>query len=498
MDLIICKCASCDVVLGTPLTNSWTQLGKNYMTPAASVDHVDFARVATSGLVRLGDADTLIAGCQLQIAECAGCRSNLGQKCLKSPEHHVLEDGQIIFRIPSINLKMASDMRRKVTAQIKRTLKLKLNGPSTTDNEGACPTHDDHVHTDGARDDPNPELLQMQADLVAQRREIARIGSTGVYVVSSFETAIARVDQQIRQLNDSVDGIRSDAGRQRDVLEALESRATDNDTRQVCQCEAVVARLDQQLQVTDKIVTDLRRALQQSQSESETLRQQLALTRQELDEAKSEAATVKADVEEAKNAAQESLAASREDACEVSSLRRELKQLRAELDDQRALPRPAASSSVSSHELDILASTISKIGNRASQVESLQMEFELFKTRLQRLEARSDASSTHASRATATTTADARDDEAQAGYEGNFRRKRAFIGRDEARGGFDGNSPKRAALSISDHDSGISTGCSRTDDLYRSSSGSGKSAWRSRGGAEDYAAPRRESWSGNG
>ncbi|PFH61664.1 hypothetical protein XA68_16674 [Ophiocordyceps unilateralis] len=500
MDLIVCKCAKCDVALGT-MVNLWTQLGKNYMTPAAGIKDAECLRVETSGVVRLGDADTLIAGCQLQVAECAECHSNLGQKCLKSPTDHVLKDGQLIFRVTSINLTLASDTRRKVAPEIQRVLKLKVNGQSVNDNGSASPTQEESVPRDNH---PTSELLQIQAELAAQRREISRIGSTGVYVVSSFETAIARVDQQIRQLNDSAHDIRSDAGRQRDALETLQSQK--EDSTRVNQCEAIVARLDQQLQDTDKIVTELREALQKSQSESETMRGRLALTRQELEEARNDAAKLKADVDEAKNAAHESLATSREYACEISSLRREVKQLRANLDDERSRPPPTASSSISSHELDILASSISKIGNRASHVESLQMEFELFKTRLQRLEARADGSGAHPGRGMATTvgaTGDGRDDESQPGYDNsNFRRKRAFVGRDDVRG-FDKTSPKRAALSISDHDSGISTGCSRASDLYRSSSGSGKSASRpgprrSRGGAEDYAAPRRESWSGSG
>ena len=63
-------------------------------------------------------------------------------------------------------------------------------------------------------------------------------------------------------------------------------------------------------------------------------------------------------------------------------------QLRNELGREPAQVTARSDPGFSAHELDILTSNISKIGNRASQIESLQMEFELFKTRLQRLEAR--------------------------------------------------------------------------------------------------------------
>ncbi|RCI07836.1 hypothetical protein L249_5826 [Ophiocordyceps polyrhachis-furcata BCC 54312] len=501
--LIVCKCSNCETALGS-LTNEWIQVGKNYITSTQDVGHL---LVAASGDVRFGDVGTLIAGCQLQVAVCAKCDFNLGQKCVKSPADHALNDGQVVFRVTSINLRLASDMRRKVAPNIKRVLNLKVHNDQPK-KEQADASPETPQEYDAA---PNRYLVQIQNELEAHRQQIGQIGRTGVYVVSNFKSAVARVDWQIRQLNESVDGIRSDADRQRHALDLLESKVADakeEEAKRVCPCEAIVARLDKKLQDTDVLVTELRRALQKSQSESETLRQRLSLTREELEVARGDAATLRADADEAKNAAHESLAMSQEYACEVSSLRREVKQLQAQMKDERILSQPApAAASFPSHELDILASSISKIGNRASQIESLQMEFDLFKTRLQRLEA-ARAGVAHSNRGgmAATTSAAADDENEPPGYNGGtLRRKRAYIGgREDMRGGFDKTSTKRAALSMSDRDSGISTGNGRDGEPYRScSSGSTKATSlsgprRSREDVEDYTAVRRESWSGSG
>ncbi|RDA83703.1 hypothetical protein CP532_1095 [Ophiocordyceps camponoti-leonardi (nom. inval.)] len=522
--LIVLKCTNCDTALGT-LDNEWTQLGKNYITSVQDAEHLVVTALSD---VRHGPVGTLMEGCQVQVAACAECGFSLGQKCLNCPADHSLKDGQVIFRITSVHLRLASDLRRKIAPNIKQVLDIKKV------NDGQPPKEQTNVKGNDSQpseeqpssspstpkeDDAPPDrpLLQIQTDLEAHRQQIGHIACTGNNIVSSFQTAITRVNLQISQLNQSVDNIRSDVRRQHDAFVLLESKVADarkEEEERACPCEAIVARLDKKLQDTEMIVTEMRQALQKSQSESESLRQHLSLTREELDEARVDAATVKAEVDEAKNAAHESLALSREYAREVSSLRREVKQLRAERQDERILSQPAAASSFPSHELDILTSSISKIGNRASQIESLQMEFDLFRTRLQRLEAaRADAA--HPSRSVAATaSAAAHDDDDDdddddmnepSGYDGGtFRRKRTFMGRDDARGGngIDRTSHKRAALSMSDHDSGVSTGYSRAGDPCRSSSsGRGKAASlsgprRSRGGEEDYAALRRESWSG--
>lgn len=381
---------------------------------------------------------------------------------------------------------------------MKRVLQLKSQAPASAARQGDSADPD----TDAAQDSSGLDLAQIQAELEAQRHHINRIGASGMQVVTNFETVMARVDRQMHQLSESVDSVRKDREDQRSDLGALKSELVD--ARWDCQNNAMVARLDQQLQTTDRVVTELRQALHRSESETQGLRQQLTAAERDLHEAKSEAASLRVQSDETKQAVGESVAASREYACEVSSLRREVKQLRAELAQGRAKPQPAESSSLSSHELDILASSISKIGSRASQVESLQMDIELFRTRLQRLEARVHAPGATLGRGSGALGVEANhdDEEAQPVYEGNVRRKRALTARDDAQG-FDKTPQKRAAHSPLDLDSGVSTGCSRASNLYGSSPNTRSAATRpgvrrTRASAGDYSTTRRESWTGRG
>ncbi|PNY24830.1 Uncharacterized protein TCAP_05237 [Tolypocladium capitatum] len=478
MDLVTCKCASCDARLGS-VANLWTQIGKKYLTPATRAEDHEQFRISTSGSIRQGDADTLVGGCQLQDAECAKCHTSLGQKCLKTPVNHVFYDGQIIFRISSITLKASADLRRRLEPKIIRVLKLKNDTPSTNGYGNSSPAQGkpfmnvNDADKGTSRDSSsvaNLDFMQLQAELDAQRVDIHRIGSTGMQVVFNFETAIARVERQMKQLSDSIDSVRKDGDGQRDDLRSLKSELTD--VRWDCENSSVVSRLDQQLQTTDRVVTELRQTLNKSKSEMADLRDQLVAAQQELQEARDETTRLKNEADERKKIAHESVAVSKEYASQVSTLRRELKQLRADLAQERTQPQQSEHS-FSAHELDILTSSISKIGNRASQVESLQMEFELFRTRVQRLEARASMSAATPNRGCATFNGDIspqNDDNTQPYYEGNIRKKRTSAGRDDAQN-FDTTPPKRVALSSSEFGSGASASYARPGDLYRSSPG---------------------------
>ncbi|KND90263.1 hypothetical protein TOPH_05144 [Tolypocladium ophioglossoides CBS 100239] len=479
MDLVTCKCANCDAKLGC-VDNLWTQIGKKYLTSATHAEDQEQFRISTSGSIRQGDADTLVGGCQLQDAECAKCRINLGQKCLTTSMNHAFNDGQIIFRISSITLKSSSDLRRSAEPKIKRVLKLRNDTPSTDGHGNTSPAQEKpFVNSNDAgkctpQDSPsvdNLDFMQLQADLDAQRVDIHRIGSTGMQVVSNFETAIARVERQMKQLGDSIDSVRKDSDGQRGDLRSLKSEVTD--VRWGCENNSVVSRLDQQLQTTDRVVTELRQALNKFKPEMADLRGQLAAAQQDLHEARDETARLKNEADETKPIAHESVAVSKQYAFEVSTLRREIKQLRGELAQERAQQRSSEFSSFSSHELDILASSISKIGNRASQVESLQMEFELFRTRVQRLEARASMSAATPNRGCATINGGVspqNDENTQPYCENNIRKKRTSAGRDDAQN-FDTTPPKRVALSSSEFGSGLSATYARSSDLYRSSPG---------------------------
>ncbi|KAH0498449.1 hypothetical protein TgHK011_005702 [Trichoderma gracile] len=384
MDVVAVRCAKCDATLGT-LVNLWTQIGKKYITPVAYVeDKAEADKIAATGAVRSGDAGTLVEGCELRDAECSACHTNIGQKCLTSPSNHIFTSGQIIFRITSIVLKPAADLRRKAEPKIQRILQLRGQPKPSPLNGKDPPPQDGETPPSRASFD----IIQIQADLEAQQDEIQRIGAAGFQVMSAFDSTVARFEKQMRQLSDSVANVRREGEGQQADIKSLKTQMSD--AKWSSDGDAVVARLDQQLQTTDRVVTELRQIIKKSQTETNHLRNELSSAQKEIAEAKRANARLKKDADEAKQVAQEGVAASKMYASEVASLRREMAQLRSELAQQHDMRHSSVDEdpSISSHQLDILASNISKIGNRASQVESLQMEFDLFRTRIQRLEAR--------------------------------------------------------------------------------------------------------------
>lgn len=386
------RCAKCDSTLGT-LVNLWTQIGKKYITPVAYVeDKAEADKIAATGAVRTGDVGTLVEGCELRDAECSACHTNIGQKCLTSPSNHIFTSGQIIFRIASIVLKPAKDLRRKAEPKIQRILQLR-GQPATTQPTPSSPLNGKaNPHPQNGEPPPSRasfDIIQIQADLEAQQDEIQRIGAAGFQVMSAFDSTVARFEKQMRQLSESVANVRREGEGQQADIKSLKTQMSD--AKWSSDGDAVVARLDQQLQTTDRVVTELRQIIKKSQTETNHLRNELSAAQKEIAEVKRANARLKKDADEAKQVAQEGVATSKMYASEVASLRREMAQLRSELVAQQQDMRHSSvdeDPSISSHQLDILASNISKIGNRASQVESLQMEFDLFRTRIQRLEAR--------------------------------------------------------------------------------------------------------------
>ncbi|KAM0457753.1 hypothetical protein ACHAPV_006649 [Trichoderma viride] len=359
MDLVAVRCAKCDSRLGN-LANLWTQIGKKYITPVAHAEEkADADKISATGAVRIGDADTLVEGC-----------------------------GQIIYRITSISLKTAKDLRRKAEPKIQRTLPLRgqsaaaqaklstASGKAAPQNE-ATPSRDRF------------DIMQIQADLEVQQDEIQRIGVAGFQVMSNFDSTVARLEKQMRQLSESIASVRRDGEGQQADIKSLKTQMSDA-KRSGQNDDGVVARLDQQLQTTNRVVTELRQMIQKSKSETTGLRSELKASQKEITEVKKANARLKQEADEAKQVAQEGIATSKLYASEVSSLRRDIAQLRSDLAQENDHHHSSAGEdpSISSHQLDILASNISKIGNRASQVESLQMEFDLFRTRIQRLETR--------------------------------------------------------------------------------------------------------------
>ncbi|KAL6700496.1 hypothetical protein J3F84DRAFT_122321 [Trichoderma pleuroticola] len=472
MDLVAVRCATCGSELGT-LANLWTQIGKKYITPVTYVkDKGEADKITATGAIRLGEANTLVEGCELLDAECSLCHSSIGQKCLSSPPNHIFSSGQIIFRLSSISLKLASDLRRKAEPKIQRTLNLRVK-PATAQGKPS------HLNGEAApRNEPSPsrdrfDIMQIQTDLEAQQDEIQRIGAAGFQVISTLNSTVARFEKQMRELSDSVASVRKDGEGQQADIKSLKTQMSD--AKRKGDSEAVIARLDKQLQTTDRVVSELRQIIQKSKMEATTLRLDLATAHKEIAEVKRTNERLKEDAAEAKQVAQEGIATSKLYASEVASLRREITQLRSELGQENAHHSSMDEDpSITSHQLDILASNISKIGNRASQVESLQMEFDLFRTRIQRLEARVVGGTPNPNRkdvrASRAEYASAAEQDSQSHYGSTTRKKRPPVTSDENHI-LNSTPPKRVALS-SDYPSLATVGYVSTSEHRQSSPGS--------------------------
>ncbi|KJZ69287.1 hypothetical protein HIM_11323 [Hirsutella minnesotensis 3608] len=493
MNLVTCKCAKCNHALGSIL-NLWIQIGKRYMTPATHVRGGSM-KIITSGIIREGEPHTLVGDCELQDSVCAKCHTTLGQKCLRTPVNHVLHDGQVIFRIASIALKRTWDLRRKVEPRIKRVLPLKKQPPSENERVNVPPTaraaHDSSESKTSETNAPSLCSFEVKAEMAAQREQIGRIGATGMHVIANFETAMSRVDRQLQELRESIERVRNSRDEQHAEIRALQKELLD--TQANCQNSPVIERLDQQLQTTDRIVSELRLALDQCRSDTETLHDRLTIVQRNLQEVRDEVANLRTEASMSKQILQDCIGEIPECSYGVSALRREVRQLRAELSLNGEQIRSDVLGVYSSHEIDILSSSIRKIGNRTSQVESLKMEFELFKTRLQRLEARSLASSGNCDKVASTMRAGTISSEAdeKSGYDNIMTRKRTLTNTTD-NAALNTIPHKRQALPPSAVDSAVNMDRSLTDKHCGISPNIRKMVartvhWRDRAGSEQYS-----------
>jgi len=140
---------------------------------------------------------------------------------------------------------------------------------------------------------------------------------------------------------------------------------------------ATLAGLEQTLASTNVVVEDVR---QEVDALEDQLKEGLSGTKSELRQQKQLSEELRADLK--------GRIAVREHNKDITAMRTEIAHVKRQMDEMRskAVER-ATAAPFPAKELDILTSNIAKIGNRASQVETLQMEFEILKGRVERAEA---------------------------------------------------------------------------------------------------------------
>jgi len=197
--------------------------------------------------------------------------------------------------------------------------------------------------------------------------------------VSAIDNAVDRLEREVDLLKDAVRGLRQGVDRDQEDLASLQKDL--KDVRQLAQDTTTIERIEAQILSSTSVIHKVKQGLGDASSQ----------IRSELSVMKSELQQLRSDVELLKPEAKGTRAIVDEQAREMTALRGRIAQLRRESEQGRLGQSAIINAPFPSRELDILTSSIAKIGNRASQVETLQMEFAILKGRVERVESRNAA-----------------------------------------------------------------------------------------------------------
>lgn len=311
------------------------------------------------------------------------------------------------MRLASVRL-VSTKGGRDAKLNIKRFLKLKdpvsSTGHDAPEPDPSAPhVHGGFVPPQSQRADYLPQfnpvdLTGLQPYLESQRADISRIDTAGLQIVAAFDSAMNRVEREVKKLQDTMAALRRDLEGNRDDVSSLkanvdaarkDSRAASDKVRTLGSEVQDIRKNAPSKDVVDGLqqaLSGLRQSSLDHVSEAKDLRRELGLAKGELNRMKDDQAALRKQVDNLKRTSKETPTV-KDYAREVSALRVEIRQLRQETAQKTPSHTPIQNNSFPTKELDILTRNITKIGNRASQIETLQMEFQLFKSRLQRLEA---------------------------------------------------------------------------------------------------------------
>ncbi|KAI1203899.1 hypothetical protein F5X97DRAFT_4887 [Nemania serpens] len=362
MEAVMVCCSECDSRLGT-LPNLWTQIGKGRISPVIQAG--DSWKISPVGAIGQGEKGTIVDSCRVQEVFCNQCRSILGSQCLSSPVNHVLHEGQLLLRISSIQIKNPIS-HATIKPIIQRKLNLK-NPPTDNLQAEDYDRCDDNNHRQPI--EKGPEISLILDNIDAQREEIERLDAVGYQVVTSFNQAVHRINHEV--------------GKLKNEMAQVTDRSSDASTRNMA--------LENDIMSTKAEIREIKRAIQssvsQNQLEQESLSMKNAIGKVDTClQVEFRDNWEKCLLEGAHATAKTALAATDVATEETGALKAEVQHLRRELAAERSYNPSYASPVFASREMDILTSNITKIGHRASQVETLRMEFELLKGRVQRME----------------------------------------------------------------------------------------------------------------
>lgn len=217
------------------------------------------------------------------------------------------------------------------------------------------------------------DITQIRVDIEEQREDIKRIDKDGFKMVSALDTRILRIEDKMGKFTDALSSLRRDFG---NIKESVVSFRTElSHAKQTSQDVAAIAGLEGKLNATDTALVEVRQELSTLEGR---LKKELSSLRTEVRQCRQGVEELKVDIQDRVSA--------HDYANDMTTLRAEMSQMRRQMDEMRSRGAERAVAPFPSKELDILTSNISNIRNRASQVETLQMEFEILKGRVERVE----------------------------------------------------------------------------------------------------------------
>ena len=218
------------------------------------------------------------------------------------------------------------------------------------------------------------ELQQLQLDLHAQTEDIRRIDSNGFRIVTALDKRTSRLGDEVTRLRATVSSVHRDVGGLQQELGRIKPEI--KKVGAPAQDPSPLSRLENQLVSITSALGDVGQQLNTFDSRFH----------KQLGELKSEISQQQQDIEDLKSIVRTSVSAS-DYAQDMTALRAEMAQLRRQTEETRAQGTERIESAFPSRELEVLTTNIAKISNRASQVETLQMELEILKGRVERAEA---------------------------------------------------------------------------------------------------------------
>ncbi|KAI1176669.1 hypothetical protein F4777DRAFT_587754 [Nemania sp. FL0916] len=394
MEAVVIYCKRCDHRLGTTL-NSWTQIGKSFISPVLRAR--DPWGIALDGVIRHGESGTIIDNCRVQEVSCNQCRSTLGSKCLSTAVNHVLSEGQLLLRTASITVRNSSN-HVAIEPTIQRILDLKNHDTHKSHPEGDNSSEYYDEHGRGRAANREPELDHILKNIEAQREKIQRIETGGYQLTALIDQTVLRINDEVGTLRNVIsyfirgsldiqtktrtltDDILSAKGKISEIMGALRLLATQRQLKQEAESiRAVIADTNTSLR------TEMSGMQQSHEERLDALESELKTAQQDLKASQNL-------LESARTTAKATAAASNTNTKDIIAMRAEVQQLRQELSLERSCKSYSTNSTFASRDLDILTENIMMIGQRANQVESLRMEFELLKGRVQRMETQMVAS----------------------------------------------------------------------------------------------------------